>query len=75
LQFQKFLDTKNVDSYWCISDCDEFVPNVESSVGLGSPAVHDLCNVNAIVTRNVLIADASCNAETQSFGALDEFYL
>jgi len=69
------VQLKKYSSYWCVPDCNEFVTDTESSVSLGSTTVHDLGDVDAIIPGNVLVADATGDAEAQTFGSLDQFDL
>ena len=56
-------------TYRQVPDQNKFITDGEPPVNLGRPAVHDLCDVTAIVAGDVLIARAARDAESESFVA------
>ena len=53
-----------------IFDCDQAVTHSNAAISRCGATVHYLSDVNAVVTRNVLVAYATSNGETKSFRTL-----
>lgn len=56
-------------------DRDQLVADREPPVDVGRPALHDLRHVNAVVARDVLVADAARNREAEPLAALQQLDL
>jgi hypothetical protein len=62
-------------TYDSIPDCDEFIADEETTIHLSSAALHHFSDINTVITGDVLIADATGDAEAETFVAFYQFDL
>lgn len=66
---------KRMFTYQSVSNGYQFIADNETTVHLGGPAVHDFGHVDPIVTRYMLIADTTSDAEAKTLVTLDQLDL
>ena len=57
-------------TYQSVPHSYQFVTDNKTAVNLGCPAVHDLRDINPIVTGYVLISNSTCDTEAQTLVSL-----
>lgn len=61
-----------MDTYHGVPDGNQLVADEQPTVDLGGAAVHHLGDVDAVVARDVLIANAAGDAETEALVTLHQ---
>lgn len=65
--FSLYSAQRSVD---VVSYSQQTIACLQPSIFLCSSAFNDLCNVDAVVSRDVLIADTSSNAEAKTYNVM-----
>jgi hypothetical protein len=66
---------QRVNNYRRVADCDQLVSDQQPAVNLRRAAIHNLGDVDAIVTWYVLVANSTRNTEPKAFRALQQLNL
>lgn len=72
--FTKKKVRKRQKTYRSISDSNQFVSHTHSAIHMSCTTFHNFSDVDAIVSRNVLIPYTTSNTESQAFVAFDKFH-